>query len=84
MIRTPPLKGILLGTGRCTLLNGFILNDLATDLERTADHCSNIAQAMLALSDEGFQPHEYTLRLREKQTPAFREAYRSFAERFVL
>ncbi len=29
--------------GRCTIEAGFIWNDILTDLERTSDHCSNIA-----------------------------------------
>lgn len=28
---------------KCTIEMGFILSDIITDLERVADHCSNIA-----------------------------------------
>ena len=34
-------------SGGCTLSNGFVFNDLLTDLERVADHCSNIGVAMI-------------------------------------
>ena len=36
-----------LQTNTCTLENGFVFNDLITDYERVADHCSNIGVAIL-------------------------------------
>ena len=33
--------------GTCTLQLGFVFNDLLTNLERMADHCSNIGVAMI-------------------------------------
>ena len=35
--------------GECTLHQGFIFNDLLTDFERIADHCSNVAVAFIEL-----------------------------------
>lgn len=35
--------------GECTLHQGFIFNDLLTDFERIADHCSNVAVAIIEL-----------------------------------
>ena len=40
--------------GHCTLLNGFLFNDLLTNYERVADHCSNIAVAMIELESDSF------------------------------
>lgn len=31
--------------GQCSIEAGFVWSDLLTDLERTSDHCSNIAGA---------------------------------------
>ena len=33
--------------GECDILSGFVINDLATDLERVSDHCANIAEAVI-------------------------------------
>ena len=70
--------------GNCTIALGFMLNDIVTNCERVSDHCSNIAVAMIELSDDEFQTHEYLHSLREKETPEFRQAYEEYARRFVL
>ena len=33
--------------GECTIEAGFVWSDILTDLERTSDHCANIAQCLL-------------------------------------
>ena len=38
---------------------GFAFNDLLTNLERIAAHCSNIAVAMIELEAQIFDTHEY-------------------------
>lgn len=70
--------------GNCTIALGFMLNDIVTNCERVSDHCSNIAVAMIELSDDEFQTHEYLHSLREKETPEFHQAYEEYARRFVL
>ena len=45
--------------GECTLHQGFIFNDLLTDFERIADHCSNVAVAIIELELNVFDTHEY-------------------------
>ena len=42
--------------GTCTIEAGFVWSDILTDLERTSDHCSNIALSLL----EGQQHALYT------------------------
>ncbi|MBQ4047348.1 MAG: Na/Pi cotransporter family protein [Clostridia bacterium] len=39
---------VRLREGRCTIELGFILSDILTNCERVADHCSNIAGAILS------------------------------------
>ena len=70
--------------GACSIPQGFVLNDIVTNCERVSDHCSNIAVAMIELSDDNFQTHEYMHALREKETPEFQQAYEEYAHRFVL
>ena len=45
--------------GLCTVEYGFVLEDLLTACERTADHCSNIAVEMLQVSEGKLEAHEY-------------------------
>ncbi|MFR3918457.1 MAG: Na/Pi cotransporter family protein [Hominenteromicrobium sp.] len=47
--------------GHCSIEAGFVWSDLLTDLERTADHCSNIAGCVLDAANHGLNLHE-TLR----------------------
>ncbi len=65
--------------GLCTVEYGFVLEDLLTAFERTADHCSNIAVEMLQVSEGKLEAHEYlsALKAGELQESA------AFAERFA-
>jgi len=42
--------------GLCTVEYGFVLEDLLTACERTADHCSNVAIEMLQVSEGKLDP----------------------------
>ena len=48
-----------LQAGQCTLELGFIYNDCINNFERVADHCSNIAVAVLESADAHLLPHDY-------------------------
>lgn len=69
--------------GACTITQGFVFNDIVTNCERVSDHCSNIAVAMIELSDDEYKTHKYIHSL-QKETPEFREAYEEYARRFAL
>ena len=45
--------------GECTIELGFVWSDLLTDLERVADHCSNIAGCVIEMSHGSLDVHEY-------------------------
>ena len=62
-----------LQNGTCTILQGYVFNDLLTNFERVSDHCSNIAVAMLELSLGAFDTHEYLEQLRKKRTENFQQ-----------
>ncbi len=62
--------------GKCTIEAGFVWNDILTDLERTSDHCSNIAASI----DSGEHIHEAMRR----HGPGFEEAYRSYAAKYLV
>lgn len=65
--------------GLCSVEYGFVLEDLLTALERTADHCSNVAVEILQVSEGKLEAHEYlnALKAGELQESA------AFAERFA-
>ena len=45
--------------GLCSVEYGFVLEDLLTACERTADHCSNVAVEMLQVAEGKLEAHEY-------------------------
>lgn len=46
--------------GECTIEQGFILSDMLTNLERVADHCSNVAGRIIERHSRNFLMHSYT------------------------
>ena len=70
--------------GQCTLDQGFIFNDLITDLERVADHCSNIAVAMIELEAGAFDTHEYLNSLRDVHSESFDRYFAVYQKKYDL
>ena len=60
-----------LQNGHCSLSQGFVFNDLLTNCERVADHCSNIAIAMIELNDDAYDTHSYVIDLKEQRSHSF-------------
>ena len=68
-----------LQTNTCTLENGFVFNDLITDYERVADHCSNIGVAILETEyDQGLTQHE----IKEKHDEHFNREFMRYSAAF--
>ena len=53
--------------GLCTVEYGFVLDDMLTAYERTADHCSNVAVEMLQAAADKMDAHEYLNALKAGQ-----------------
>ncbi|MGN0597774.1 MAG: Na/Pi cotransporter family protein, partial [Ruminiclostridium sp.] len=70
--------------GKCTIELGFILQDIITDFERIADHCSNIAVCLIQLADNSFDTHEYLNELRNTEDREFGEKYRFYRHKYLL
>lgn len=70
--------------GKCTIELGIVLEDMLTDFERVADHCSNIAVCMLRVSEDGFDTHEYLDVVKTEQAGWFEKEYTMLAERYAL
>ena len=45
--------------GKCTVEYGFVLEDILTACERTADHCSNVAVEILQVAQGKLESHQY-------------------------
>ncbi len=73
---------IRLKKGECTIEAGFIWSDLITNLERTADHCSNIAVCVLDAAQNNMNQHAMMLHL--KGDEHFKERLGEYAAKYTL
>ena len=70
--------------GKCSIEAGFVWADLLTDLERTSDHCSNIAVAMIELESDAFDTHEYLKSVKDMKSDSFARYYEEYSKKFAL
>ena len=73
-----------LQAGTCTIEYGFVLDDLLTTYERIADHCSNIAVAMIEVADDKFDTHEYLNHLKNGGSVKFEQRYEKYRDRYTF
>ena len=73
-----------LQSGACTLGQGFVFNDLLTNYERVADHCSNIAVAIIELESDSFDTHEYLSSVRALKSHSFDKYYEEYKQQYHL
>ncbi len=73
-----------LQTQLCTLQQGFVFNDLIGNFERVADHCSNIAVALVELHADSFDTHEYLNDIKSRQNTEFQKLYEQYSEEFAF
>ena len=73
--------------GLCTVEYGFILEDLLTAYERSADHCSNVAIEMLQVSEGKLEAHEYLNALKDgklSESAQFTERFKKYRARYAF
>ena len=72
--------------GTCTLNHGFVFNDLLTNYERVADHCSNVAVAMIELDQAvaTFDTHEYLNNLKKIKDSTFNQYFEEYRNKYQL
>ena len=70
--------------GTCTLNQGFVFNDLLTNFERVADHCSNIALAVIELQSDSFDTHEYVRSLKQMKDESFAKYFDEYKRKYTL
>ena len=69
--------------GVCGIEAGFVLQDMLVNYERIADHCSNVAAAMVEVAEDKYEVHEYLDTLRNANEK-FDERYAKYGRRYVL
>ena len=69
--------------GNCSIEAGFVWSDLLTNLERTADHCSNIAGCMLDMAQQNMNLHE-SLREFRNGSQEYRRKFKEFEKKYDL
>ena len=73
--------------GECSVEYGFVLEDLLTAYERTADHCSNVAVEMLQVSEGKLEAHEYLNALKAgelHESAAFSERFARYKAQYAF
>ena len=69
--------------GNCTIEAGFIWSDILTNLERTSDHCSNIAACIIDTSNNRLDLHEIVREVKGAY-PEYSSLYNSYLEKYAL
>jgi len=74
---------IRLQQGGCSIETGFVWSDMLTNLERTSDHCSNIAACIIDVAHNNMNLHQST---REVKTDSedFRKQYGAYAQKYRI
>ncbi|MDK2798893.1 MAG: phosphate:Na+ symporter [Clostridiales bacterium] len=69
---------------KCDPKAGVIFLDIITNLERIADHCSNIGIAVEQLHSEKtyFDPHQYLHQLHKSQDKEYMDIYQEYKEKY--
>ncbi|MBQ3040649.1 MAG: Na/Pi cotransporter family protein [Clostridia bacterium] len=69
--------------GNCTISAGFIWADLLTSLERTADHCSNIAACLIDTANDNLNIHESVREIKSDKAQ-FKKLYEEYSQKYAL
>lgn len=70
--------------GKCTIEMGFVHSDILLNLERIADHCSNIAVCLIQTNEGAFDTHEYLHALKDSDSTPFVKDYEMYKAKYVL
>jgi len=68
----------------CTIELGFVYSDIINNLERVADHCSNIGVSILQREEGAFEPHEYLSHVKNDGENNFISQYDVYKSKYRL
>lgn len=69
--------------GHCSIEAGFVWADLLTGLERTSDHCSNIAACVMDMAQNNMNLHEAVRNLRAGYAD-YDQNYEAYLDKYAL
>lgn len=69
--------------GECGIEFGFIWADILTDIERVADHCSNIAGCIIEIADDSMELHK-ALKALKVQKEEYTRHFEAYSEKYSL
>ncbi len=69
--------------GECSIVAGFVWSDLLNNLERTSDHCSNIAGCVIEAANKEMTIHE-ALRDIRSDSPDYWDKYKNYLEKYAF
>ncbi len=70
--------------GKCTIELGFVLSDISTNLERVADHCSNIAVSVIEVERDGYDAHGYLENMKHAGDPRYAALVESYRRKYDI
>lgn len=70
--------------GKCEMKQGFAFNDLLTNLERIAAHCSNVAVAIIETETAEFDTHEYIKSVRHMKNDEYLADFEEYARKYNI
>ena len=70
--------------GKCTIELGFILQDVGTNLERVADHCSNLAVCTIETQNDQFDMHHYINNIKKYDKDHFADRVSEYEKKYAL
>lgn len=75
---------VRLRAGKCEMKQGFAFNNILTDYERIAAHCSNVAVAMIETTAADFDTHKYLKNIRNVNNEQYTGLFEAYEERFDI
>ena len=73
-----------LQANECTIEHGFILADLLNDFERVSDHCSNIAECVIEISERELLDGHKFMREMKVDNESFDEKYKEYKGKYSI
>ena len=69
--------------GDCSMETGFVWADILTNLERTSDHCSNIAGCVIDGEKHNLNVHS-SLREIKAYSSYFKQQYEAYEKKYLV
>lgn len=70
--------------GICSLDQGMYFSDLLNDMERIADHCSNVAVCLIEMSTSDFDSHAYLSQYRREKSGEYEIYFQEYDKKYKI